>query len=78
VDWFAASKNPKVQVLRFMVAPVPVPKAGAGSFIKLCPPLEKEPLALFTMLPIVGLSAVAGLEMARVLTRRAVTPHFFD
>jgi hypothetical protein len=73
------SPKPKVQVLRLMVAPVPVPTAGAGSLIKLCPILEPEIPPPLTLLPITVLSAEAGLEMARVLTRSAVTPpHFFD
>jgi hypothetical protein len=69
----------KVQVLRLMVAPVPVPTAGAGSLIKLCPPSGTAKVEPPLLLPITVLSAEAGLEMARVLTRRAVTPpHLFD
>ena len=73
VVWLAALTNASVQVLRLMVAPEP-----DGSFMKLCPMLRSVPSPpLLKLLPIVLFKAETGLEMARVLTRRAVSPPFF-
>lgn len=72
VVWLDELANANVQVLRLMVAIEP-----DGSLMKLCPILLPEILAVNTLLPIVLFKAETGLEMARVLTRRAVSPHFF-
>jgi len=48
-----------------------------GSLMKLYPALELVKPPLLILLPIVLFKAETGLEMAKVLTRRAVTPPFF-
>jgi hypothetical protein len=59
-------------VLSLIATPIP-----DGSFLKLCPTVLPLVAASKELLPIVEFRAFAGLEMARVPIRIAVTPPFF-